>query len=101
MIGVILCFVLLESCDCYHTAVGTVVDTNTGKPLEEVKVVAQGLNGDMIITESDGMYSVSVASGPLCWLYKIRLTATKQGYAVCLQIGGGEIRMRKIIDKQN
>lgn len=67
LFNLLLCLVLFVSCDCYQQVSITVVDEETGMPLQGVKVYAKGNGFEDPLTDKIGYFKfVNVSGGLRC-----------------------------------
>lgn len=75
-------------------AEGTIVDFESGQPIEGVFVVEETKKyGE--ITDEFGNFSLSGSTGGLFGCGEVKIVCTKDGYQPYTQKGGGKIEMKK------
>ncbi|MCP9768573.1 hypothetical protein EGI22_11665 [Lacihabitans sp. LS3-19] len=63
ILNILIGLSILTSCDCYQRVTGTVIDKETGKPLQGVSVCIKNKDWNKTTTDSTGHFELSSISG--------------------------------------
>lgn len=95
-VGFAFLFVLLfSSCDCVQLAMGTVIDSETKKPIQGAKIYKQQRSYNNSISNEEGAFKVSGISGGLWGCPPMPIVIEKEGYETLRKKGGGIIELKR------
>lgn len=69
----------LIACDCMQHVSGTVVDKETGQPIDSV-YIDKRTKGNSTYTDNKGSFTIVAITGGFCLCNPVKVVATKIGY---------------------
>lgn len=93
---------VLTSCDCVQNVTGTVLDAQTGLPLEGALVHEENMDNPRVSTEKDGKFEIEGISGGLFGCPPMTVVISKDNYETQTvkidNFGKATVKLKRTID---